>query len=224
MVLKVTKLNKFYIQGDKSKLHVLKDLDFEILTGQKLAIMGASGSGKSTFLHCISGLDNFDEGSVLFLDKSIKNISDDEISKIRNYQIGFVFQFHYILKEFTVLENILMPTYIANIINNKEYEDKALNLLKELEIIDKKDAYPNTLSGGELQRIAIARALIMNPKLVIMDEPTGNLDEKLSESIIKLVIKLCKDTALIVATHNMNLAMKMDRIYILKEGALHAFR
>lgn len=221
MVLQVTKLNKTYTQGDGSSLHVLRDTEFSLNKNKKYAIMGASGSGKSTFLHCISGLEGYDSGIVLFDGRDLKSFSDDKLSTLRNSELGFVFQFHYILKEFNVLENVLLPSYISGLYNS-EVLARANKLLESLKMTNKATSMPSQLSGGELQRTAIARSLIMNPKLVIMDEPTGNLDEAMSSEIIDFVIELCKGTALIIATHNKSIASKMDEIYVLSQGVLNA--
>jgi lipoprotein-releasing system ATP-binding protein len=221
MVLEVTKINKSYIQGDMTRQSVLKDLNFELKQGESVAIVGESGSGKTTFLNCITGLDFFDSGSVKFLGKEIKNLKEKELSKLRNKDLGFVFQFHYLLSDFSVLENTMMPLLIRG--EKKSFaKRKAKETLNFLKLESKVDILPKFLSGGEKQRVSIARALVHEPKILVMDEPTGNLDEKLTKQIVSYVLKICnnKGISIIVASHNKMVASMMGKIYKLSYGVL----
>ena len=217
MLLKIDNLIKTYNQGDGSHLTVLDNLNFSMEKSSNIAIMGESGSGKTTLLNCLSGLDSFDSGTIKIINKNISSLKSDELADFRNKKLGFVFQFHHLLKEFTVLENVMMPCFIAGI-NKIKSKEQAMELLSALELTDKIKSSSKMLSGGEQQRVAIARALVMKPKLIVMDEPTGNLDARLSVEIITYILKLCKlsDTNILMATHNINIANMMDKIYIVK--------
>lgn len=221
MVLRVNTLSKSYIQGDKSLLHVLNKVELNLDLAQSVAIMGESGSGKTTLLNCISGLDNFDSGSVLITGKNIATMKDIKLAELRNKALGFVFQFHYLLKDFTVLENVMIPCLISGL-KQSVAQKKASNILDMIELSSKKNNFPMQLSGGEQQRVAIARALVMEPRLLLMDEPTGNLDERLTDEVMNYVKLLCGEikTAIVIATHNKKVANMMDRTYVLKSGQL----
>jgi len=221
MVLEVKALNKSYLQGDGTVLEVLKGLDLRVAKGETLAIMGESGSGKTTLLNCISGLDNYNNGAVVICGDDITAMNDIELANLRNKKLGFVFQFHYLLKDFSIVENIMIPCLISGIPFAKARQ-KALELLESVKLTSKKDNFPFHLSGGEQQRIAIARALVMSPQILIMDEPTGNLDEHLTEEIMSYVIKICaqNNTGMIVATHNKKVAGMMNKTYELSKGKL----
>ena len=218
-ILKVENLKKSYHDAG-GKLEILKGIDLEINAGETVAITGQSGSGKSTLLHVLGMLDDYDSGSIIFNNEPIK-VSDKKINKFRNSEIGFVFQFHYLLEDFTAEENIAMPAFIKN--NDKNASKKAAQvLMKKLDIINRKDHYPNQLSGGEQQRVAFARALINNPKIVFADEPTGNLDPEHSNELISLLIHLNKtfNQTFVIVTHNEDIAGKMDKHYHLENGKL----
>lgn len=221
MVLKVSGLNKSYIQGDGTFLEVLKGVDFNLVKGESVAVMGESGSGKTTFLNCVAGLDHFNSGQVLLMEKDISSLKDRDLGILRNRMLGFVFQFHYLLKDFSVKENVMMPCLISGESRGRA-EERALSVLEKIRLLHKAESFPRQLSGGEQQRAAIARALVMNPSMLVMDEPTGNLDEHLSDDIIATVIRLCKEnnTGILMATHNSKIAGMMDRILKLKDGAL----
>ncbi len=221
MVLKVSGLNKSYLQGDGTFLEVLKGIDFNLLKGESVAVMGESGSGKTTFLNCVAGLDRFNSGQVLLLDKDLSSLKDKDLGLARNRLLGFVFQFHYLLKDFSVKENVMMPCLISGETQSRA-EERALSILEKIRLLHKAESFPKQLSGGEQQRAAIARALVMNPSLLVMDEPTGNLDEHLSDDIIATVLKFCKEnnTGILMATHNSKIAGMMDKILRLKEGVL----
>lgn len=221
MVLEVQGLNKSYKQGDGSFLNVLKSIDFKLKKGEKVAIMGESGSGKTTFLNCITGLDISESKSLKICGKDISKLKEKELSKLRNKNIGFVFQFHYLLKDFTVLENVMMPCLIAGV-SKTQAKDKACEMLSNLGLLSKVNVYPSFISGGEQQRVAIARALVNSPNMLVMDEPTGNLDENLSYKVISYVLNICnnRDISIVVATHNAQVASRMDKICKLAGGEL----
>lgn len=222
LILQAKKINKSYFEGDeKKKLVVLNDLDFEIESGQIVSITGASGSGKSTLLHILGTLDRPNSGEILFQNQNIYNLSDKKIAEFRNRNIGFIFQFHHLLPEFTALENVAMPRLINGESYNESIE-KAENLLSEMNLLERKKHYPNQLSGGEQQRVAVARALINNPDLILADEPTGNLDKANSNALWDILWKLNKkfSTSLLLVTHNKNLAKKAEKVYRLIDGKL----
>ena len=222
LILQAKKINKSYFEGDeKKKLVVLNDLDFEIESGQIVSITGASGSGKSTLLHILGTLDRPNSGEILFQNQNIYNLSEKKIAEFRNRNIGFIFQFHHLLPEFTALENVAMPRLINGESYNESIE-KAENLLSEMNLLERKKHYPNQLSGGEQQRVAVARALINNPDLILADEPTGNLDKANSNALWDILWKLNKkfSTSLLLVTHNKNLAKKAEKVYRLIDGKL----
>ncbi len=221
MVLEAKALNKSYVQGDGTILQVLKGLELKVAKGETIAIMGESGSGKTTLLNCISGLDHYNDGAVLICNEDTTKMSDTELSNLRNKKLGFVFQFHYLLKDFSVVENVMIPCLIAGVSFAKAKKD-ALELLKSVKLTSKKDNFPSHLSGGEQQRVAIARALVMSPQILVMDEPTGNLDERLTEEVMNYVIKICEknNTGIVVATHNKKVAAMMHKTYELFNGKL----
>ena len=209
---------KCYINGE-STLKVLDGINFTLEKGEIITVVGKSGSGKSTLLNILSTLDNADEGEIIINGKNIKGCSDNEISKFRNSYIGFVFQFHHLLPDFTVVENILTPAWIKkdNTKLNKAYE-----LLDTLQLIDVKDKYPMELSGGENQRVAVLRALINEPKILFADEPTGNLDEKNALLLVDLLREINRDykVGILLTTHNPDVAAIGDKRYELKSGLL----
>ncbi|MEI6079265.1 MAG: ABC transporter ATP-binding protein [bacterium] len=225
MVLEVKQLSKSYIQGDGTALEVLKNVDMDLEQNQTTAIMGESGSGKTTFLNCITGLDRFNSGKILICHKEIGALGDTELSKLRNTNIGFVFQFHYLLKDFDVKENVMIPCLIAGL-SYKESTRRAEYLLKEVRLQDRMNYSPRQLSGGEQQRVAIARAMVMEPDLLVMDEPTGNLDEGLTDEVITGIIDICKrnGTSIVIATHNKRVADRMDKVYYLTRGHIGRIR
>ena len=221
MVLKVTGLKKEYIQGDKTPLPVLKGVNLELKAGTHIALMGESGSGKSTLLHCMTGLDTYNAGAVEICGRNLSLLKEKRLSELRNKSLGFVFQFHYLLKDFTVKQNIMIPCLISGI-SPKDAEYRAVELLSRVKLLNRMEFYPTQLSGGEQQRVAIARALIMEPQMLVMDEPTGNLDENLADDIMYYVMDICNErqTSIVMATHNKRLAGKMDKIYTLHDGLL----
>jgi len=202
-------------------LQVLKGIDLKVKESEILSMVGASGAGKSTLLHILGTLDRPDKGDVLYMGKSITGLKDKDLSEFRNKNIGFVFQFHHLLPEFTALENVCIPAYIAGA-SRKGSEKQALELLRLLNLDQRKDHKPSALSGGEQQRVAVARALINKPGIVFADEPTGNLDSTHSEELHKLFMKLRDELGqtFIVVTHNHALAGMSDRRLIISDGML----
>ena len=202
-----------------NKLRVLDGIDLSLEEGKVITVVGKSGSGKSTLLNVLSTLDEADKGEIIIDGKNIEGYTDNEISKLRNSFIGFVFQFHHLLPDFTVLENILMP----ELINNKRSKlSKALELLDTLRLMDVKNKYPIELSGGEKQRVAVLRALINDPKILFADEPTGNLDEKNALLLVDLLREINRDynVSILLTTHNLDIALIGDKKYELKSGFL----
>lgn len=218
VILEAKDLIKSYVNGN-NKLKVLDGIDIKLEEGKIVTIMGKSGSGKSTLLNILSTLDSTDEGMISINGNDIDYYTDDDISYMRNSYIGFVFQFHHLLPDFTVLENILMPSWINKKISKK---GRALELLDLLGLIMIKDKYPLELSGGERQRVAVLRALINNPKILFADEPTGNLDEKNALILVDLFRQINRDynVTILLTTHNPDVAAIGDVRYELKSGLL----
>ncbi len=216
----VTGLNKFYTAADK-RLHVLRDLDLSVEKGEMVAIMGASGVGKSTLLHVLGGLDVSDGGDVRVGDHEIATMSDEARVAFRNRHIGFVFQFHHLLPEFTAVENAMMPLRISRV-SAADARPKAEALLQRVGLGDRLDHRPGMLSGGEQQRVAVSRALVMQPSLLLADEPTGDLDEATADSLHQLLRTMHAEFGLtaIIATHNPRLAAQCDRTLRLEGGKL----
>ena len=213
-------LRKVYKTGD-SRLTVLNGLDLRVRKGSIVAIVGRSGSGKSTLLHIIGSIDAPTEGSIMVRGNRIESATEEELSKFRNRYIGFIFQFHNLLVEFSVIENIMMPYLMHEYRVDRAYK-KGMDILRRLEIEDKKDIKPNRLSGGESQRVAIARALINDPEIVLADEPTGNLDLTTAEKIKALLFGIVKSYGhtLLIVTHNPSVVKKADETYKLVFGKL----
>jgi len=200
-------------------LDVLKGVDLEIYQGEIVALIGPSGSGKSTLLHILGALDRPDKGSINLDSVEVFSLNDKELAHLRNRTVGFVFQFHHLLSEFSALENVMLPKLIAGE-GIKSIENKAMELLDEVGLKDRKDHKPGELSGGEQQRVAVARALINDPKIVIADEPSGNLDRNTAESLHNLILELnrSRNQTFVLATHNLELAQRANRIFRLKDG------
>jgi lipoprotein-releasing system ATP-binding protein len=209
------------VKKSYGSLEVLKGIDLEISESQIVSIVGASGAGKSTLLHIIGTLDKPDSGRILFNNVDVFSMNDKQISQFRNKNIGFVFQFHHLLPEFTALENISMPAYIAGT-SKREADEKAMELLSFFGLTERAHHKPSELSGGEQQRIAVARALINNPSVIMADEPSGNLDSKNARELHELFFTLrnqFKQTFIIV-THNQELAEMADRCVNMKDGVV----
>lgn len=221
-LIETRQLTKCFNDGEL-RVEVLKGVDFSIKSNQSVAIIGTSGSGKSTLLHLLGGLDTPDKGKVLINDKDMGKLNDEQRGDLRNKYLGFVYQFHHLLPEFTALENVAMPLLIRRC-NKKEALDKAAYLLNKVGLSERVQHKPGELSGGERQRAAIARALVTEPACIMADEPTGNLDEKTADQVFELILELNQSlgTSLIMVTHNMELSRRVDRVLELKEGILQA--
>lgn len=222
IVLQATGLKKSYDQGDKT-IRVLDGIDLEICRGERVAIVGLSGSGKSTLLHLLAGLDNADSGQVFIGGEDIANLDEKSLCQLRNKTLGFVYQFHYLMSEFTAIENVAMPLMIGNV-NKKTANASASEVLGKVGLKNRLEHRPGQLSGGERQRVAIARALVTRPQCVLADEPTGNLDEKTAEEVNQLLLDLSRelDMSFVIVTHNHDLANRMDRILVLHNGLIEA--
>jgi lipoprotein-releasing system ATP-binding protein len=218
--IEVTGLEKSYPVG-QTRLTVLKGLDVSVERGEMIAIVGASGVGKSTLLHVIGGLDALDDGRVRIGDTDLGRLPDAEVVAFRNRHVGFVFQFHHLLPEFTALENAEMPMRIARL-PHRECRQRARLLLDRVALGERLEHKPGMLSGGEQQRVALARALVMHPALLLADEPTGNLDEHTAATLHDLLKEMHREHGLtsIIATHNPKLAAACDRILRLEDGRL----
>lgn len=199
-------------------VRVLHDIDFDIKSGEFVSISGRSGSGKSTLLYIISTLDNPSSGEVIFDGKSVESMTADEIHKFRNENIGFIFQFHYLLEELTAIENVLLPA--RNLKKDIELRDRAQELLDKFEIGDKANSFPKQMSGGEQQRVAIARALLMNPKYIFADEPTGNLDSHNALKVMETLMEVNKThgTTILLVTHERDFSKMAGREILLRDG------
>jgi lipoprotein-releasing system ATP-binding protein len=204
-------------------LTVLNGLDIEVSAGEMVAIVGASGAGKSSLLHVIGGLDRADEGHVVMADTDLSSLSDADVVAFRNRHVGFVFQFHHLLPEFSALENVEMPMRIARL-SREESRGRATELLQRVGLGERLTHRPGMLSGGEQQRVAVARALVMKPAVLLADEPTGDLDERTAESLHELLRDMHRGTGLtsLIATHNPRLAAACDRVLRLEGGRLSA--
>ncbi len=211
-------LYKSFYSGTE-KISVLQGLEFSISTGEMMAIVGASGSGKTTLLQILGTLDTPDSGKITFKGDNLTEMNDNELSSFRNKSVGFIFQFHHLLPEFSALENVMMPGLIAGK-TKQEMEIPAKELLQQVELGQRIDHRVNQLSGGEQQRTALARALIMKPSLLLADEPTGNLDGRSGSMVFALIKELCRNLQLatIMVTHNSELAAQMDVSRTLKDG------
>ena len=209
------------IKFSYGNLKVLKDISLEINKGEFISIIGSSGAGKTTLLNILGTLQKLQDGSLKINNQEIKNLNDTQLSKFRNEQIGFVFQFHNLLPEFTVLENVCLPALINNV-NKVKIEEKAKQILQSLNMVDKINQKPNELSGGEQQRVSVARSLINSPTILLADEPSGNLDSKNAKDLHNILLKLNKEKkqTVVVITHNNDLAKLADRVIKIEDGKI----
>ncbi len=224
MLLELVNVSKYYLNFEKDKPHyVLNDISLKVKNGETLAIIGPSGSGKSTLLNLIGALDRPNSGSIIIDGEDITQFDDEKLAELRNRKIGFVFQLHHLLPQCNVVENVLIPTLAKN---NKplksESKDYAVDLLKRVGLYEKMSYRPGQLSGGERQRVAVVRALINHPILLLADEPTGSLDHENAEKLVELLTELNKKdgVTIIMVTHSYELAEKMSRVLLLRDGKL----
>ena len=220
LIIDVNQLSKTYTDG-RREINVIKQLDLQVEQGELLAIVGQSGSGKSTLLHLVGGLDEPTEGTVTVQGQNIHDLSAKQQGRFRNEHLGFVYQFHHLLPEFTALENVAMPLLMVNK-PVTEARDKAMALIESVGLEDRATHKPGELSGGEKQRIALARALVCDPACVLADEPTGNLDAKTANKTFELMLSLNESlgTCFVIVTHDQQLASQMNRTLVLESGKL----
>ena len=221
VVLQGRNLHKTYYQQDGSELRILEGVEISVAAGEAVAVVGASGAGKSTLLHLLGGLDRPTAGDVLLAGRNLAKLSERELALVRNERIGFVFQFHHLLRDFTALENVMMPLLIRGV-SRKEATERAKRLLDDVGLGQRLTHKSSQLSGGEQQRVAVARALANDPVVVIADEPSGNLDTHTGEQLHELFFRLRQNhgMAMVIATHNRDLAERADRVLHMKEGQL----
>lgn len=220
VILQCQQLSKRFQQGDLD-VDVLKSVDLSINTGERIAITGASGSGKSTLLHLLGGLEQPTQGRVILDGENLNKISASKLSRLRNKSLGFIYQFHHLLGEFTILENVAMPVLIGGA-SIKQAQDQAVQLLDRVGLWHRLKHKPGELSGGERQRAAVARALINRPKCILADEPTGNLDRQAAKQIYQLMLELNQElqVSFLVVTHDITLAHRMDRVLRMEDGLI----
>jgi lipoprotein-releasing system ATP-binding protein len=220
VILQCQQLTKRFEQGDLN-VEVLKGVDLSIQAGERVAIMGASGSGKSTLLHLLGGLEKPTSGNVILDGFDLNKVRGGKLSQLRNQSLGFIYQFHHLLGEFSILENVAMPLLIGNK-SIKQAQEQAAELLKRVGLGHRIQHKPGELSGGERQRAAVARALINKPKCVLADEPTGNLDSKTADQIYQLMLELNQElqVSFLVVTHDPDLAARMDHVLHMEDGLI----
>ncbi len=227
MWLELKNISKKYdIPSGQGQTTVLRNVSLQVTQGESVAVVGPSGSGKSTLLNIIGALDKPTSGVVIFAGQNLADLDDSDLSRIRNQEIGFVFQLHHLLPQCTVFENVLIPTIPLGMKKeDDDVQERANNLLERLGLGKHKDHFPAQLSGGEMQRVAVVRALINRPTLVLADEPTGSLDRESSENLGQLLVKVNKEekTTLITVTHSIEIARLMDKMYRLQDGMLENY-
>jgi len=221
MIIECKNLSKSFIQGDE-QINIVKDLDFSIKSNDFISIVGESGSGKTTLLNLMSGLERPSSGSIFFNGEDINNFNEYELSNFRANDIGFIFQSHHLLPEFTILENLLIPLQLSNS-KMHDLKELAIEILDKVGLVEKIHAFPSLLSGGERQRVSIARALIKKPKVIFADEPTGNLDMNNSKNILELFHELRKlfKLTLVLVTHNISITRNFSKCYEMASGNLN---
>jgi len=218
-VLHVEKIDKYFF--DPLKFQVLNDISLSVAKGEFIAIMGKSGCGKSTLLYLLSTLDTVYEGSIDIIGTRVTGLSEDKLARFRNEHIGFVFQFHFLLPEFTVLENVMLPALKSGRLDHKAIEERAMEKLRQMEMEEYAGKLSGKLSGGQQQRVAIARALINNPDIIMADEPTGNLDSANTAKVLAIFKQLAREgNTIIVVTHDLDFAKESDRIIEMSDGRI----
>lgn len=219
-VIEVEQLVKVYHDGD-DPVDVLKDVSFTVARGETVAILGSSGSGKSTLLHTVGGLDTINGGAIRVAGQSLAGMNDKALGQLRNRSLGFVYQFHHLLPEFSALDNVAMPLWIRRE-DKDESRERAMAMLKAVGLAHRSTHLPSQLSGGERQRVAIARAIVTRPACILADEPTGNLDRKTADGVFDLFLNLARSegTAIVIVTHDESLAARCDRTLRLDAGQI----
>lgn len=219
-VIEVEHIVKVYHDGDEP-VDVLKDVSFTVARGETVAILGSSGSGKSTLLHTVGGLDSINGGTIRVAGQSLAGMNDKALGQLRNRSLGFVYQFHHLLPEFSALDNVAMPLWIRRE-DKEESRERAMTMLKAVGLEHRATHLPSQLSGGERQRVAIARAIVTRPACILADEPTGNLDRKTADGVFELFLSLARSegTAIVIVTHDESLAARCDRTLRLDAGQI----
>jgi lipoprotein-releasing system ATP-binding protein len=223
VTIRAEEITKAFRTGERldKKLFVLRGINLEITKGEMIAVVGASGAGKSTLLHILGTLDRPTSGKVYYDDVDVFSLSDEDLARFRNTQVGFVFQFHHLLPEFSALENVAMPALIGGM-SLREAEGKAMEFLNEVNLAERSSQRVTTLSGGEQQRVAVARALMNSPRIILADEPSGNLDTSNAQALHDTIWTLCRkyETTVVVVTHNEMLARRADRVLRIQDGVV----
>ena len=216
-------VSKFYEEGAK-RVNILEDVNAEFKSGELVVLLGKSGSGKTTLLNLISGIDTPDGGRILINGKDISGLSENELTLIRRTHIGFIFQFFNLIPTLSVIENVSLPSELSGV-SRKDSRLKALGLLERVGLSGRRNSYTDVLSGGEQQRVAIARSLINDPEIILADEPTGNLDGERAGEVLDLLLGIYRDSGetMIIATHNQDIASRADAIYTIENGSLIQF-